>query len=328
MRYFLGVDVGATKSHALIADETGQALGLGTAGPGNWETVGWEQAGRVLHTIVNQACSAAAISPTQIAGAGFGLAGYDWPEDREPERQLIESLGLSAVYEFGNDTLVGLVAGAKAGWGVVVVAGTSNNCRGRTPDGREGRSIGSSSFGEYAGGGELVAKALQSVALAWTRRAPATRLTEAFVQVTGATDAADLLAGLMRGRYHVSAHHAPLIFATAAAGDAVAQELITWAGQQLGDMANGVIRQLDLTEQAFEVVLAGSLYKGGPMLIDPMRQTIQSVAPKAELVRLDAPPVVGGVLLGMRLVDWDAAACREHLIATTNQLLEHNPPSP
>ena len=32
-RYFLGVDVGATKSHALIADETGRAVGFGPPGP-------------------------------------------------------------------------------------------------------------------------------------------------------------------------------------------------------------------------------------------------------------------------------------------------------
>ena len=32
-RYYLGVDIGATKSHALIADETGRVVGFGAAGP-------------------------------------------------------------------------------------------------------------------------------------------------------------------------------------------------------------------------------------------------------------------------------------------------------
>ena len=34
MKYFLGVDIGGTKSHALIADENGQAVGFGQAGAG------------------------------------------------------------------------------------------------------------------------------------------------------------------------------------------------------------------------------------------------------------------------------------------------------
>lgn len=319
-QYFLGVDVGGTKSHALIADETGQALGLGASGPGNWEIVGWDGAHQVLQDIVQQACTAAAIQPIHIAGAGFGLAGYDWPEDREPHRQMIDSLGFSAPYEFGNDTLVGLVAGAREGWGVVVVAGTSNNCRGRAPNGREGRMTGSSAFGEYAGAGELVTKAVQAVALAWSCRGPATHLTEAFIRLVGATDVVDLLAGIMRGRYHLSAEHARLIFRIAAEGDEVAQSLITWAGQELGGLANGVIRQLQIDDLEFDIVLSGSFYNGSSHLIETMRQTIHTVAPQARLVRLNAPPVTGGVLLGMRLAGVDAAACRDRLIATTSDL--------
>ena len=319
-QYFLGVDVGGTKSHALIADETGQALGLGASGPGNWEIVCWDGAHQVLQDIVQQACTAAEIQPIHIAGAGFGLAGYDWPEDREPHRQMIDSLGFSAPYEFGNDTLVGLVAGAREGWGVVVVAGTSNNCRGRAPNGREGRMTGSSAFGEYAGAGELVTKAVQAVALAWSCRGPATHLTEAFIRLVGATDVVDLLAGIMRGRYHLSAEHARLIFRIAAEGDEVAQSLITWAGQELGGLANGVIRQLQIDDLGFDVVLSGSFYNGSSHLIETMRQTIHTVAPQARLVRLNAPPVTGGVLLGMRLAGVDAAACRDRLIATTSDL--------
>ena len=42
MNYFLGIDIGATKSHALIADENGCAVGFGQGGPGNHEVVGYE----------------------------------------------------------------------------------------------------------------------------------------------------------------------------------------------------------------------------------------------------------------------------------------------
>jgi N-acetylglucosamine kinase-like BadF-type ATPase len=37
IRYFLGVGVGSTKSHALIGDENGRVTGFGHSGPGNWE---------------------------------------------------------------------------------------------------------------------------------------------------------------------------------------------------------------------------------------------------------------------------------------------------
>ena len=41
--FFLGLDIGATKSQALVANEEGQALGYGLAGPGNHEVVGFLQ---------------------------------------------------------------------------------------------------------------------------------------------------------------------------------------------------------------------------------------------------------------------------------------------
>ena len=321
-RYFLGVDIGATKSHALIADEEGRALGFGAGGPGNHEVVGYEGLREVLHSITHQALASAGIALEQIAGAGFGVAGYDFPSEREPTRQILDSLGLRAPYEFVNDTIVGLLAGATDGWGVVVVAGTSNNCRGRDRQGREGWITGCGPpFAEYGGAVELVGRAVQDVSKAWSKRGPATRLAEAFIALTGATDLTDLLEGLALERYHLTPAVAPLIFQVAAEGDAVAQEAIRWSGRELGNLAAGVIHQLGFEQLDFEVVLAGSLYDGGPLLTEPLRATIRATAPGARLVRLTAPPVVGGVLLGMEQVGIQTAAVRQRLSESAKQLL-------
>lgn len=322
-RYFLGIDIGGTKSHALIADEDGHAVGFGEGGPGNYEVVGWDGLRRTLQAITDQALASAGVARERIAGAGFGVAGYDWPGEREPTCQAIESLGLRAPYELVNDAVVGLLAGAAQGWGVVVVAGTSNNCRGRDRQGREGRITGCGpQFAEYGGASEMVARVVQIITLAWSKRGPATRLTEAFIELTGAADVLDLLEGLALGRYRLSAAAAPLIFRVAAEGDAVAQEVIRWAGRELGSLAVGVIRQLGMEGLAFEVVLAGSLYEGGATLTDTLRETIQAVAPGAHLVRLTAPPVVGGVLLGMEQVGMKPFSLRQTLIESTNRLLK------
>ena len=48
MRYYLGVDIGGTKSHALLSDEDGNALGFAEAGPGNHEVVGYAGLRQVL----------------------------------------------------------------------------------------------------------------------------------------------------------------------------------------------------------------------------------------------------------------------------------------
>ena len=321
-RYFLGVDVGATKSHALIADDLGRALGFGEGGPGNPDVVGYDGLADVLQFITQEALAAAGISAADIAGAGFGIGGYDWPSQRGSMLKAIRPLALGGPVENVNDAIIGLVAGATEGWGVAVVAGTSCNSWGWDRERRAGRMTGFSWLGEAAGGGELVLKAIQAVAHEWTWRGPPTRLTQAFVELTGTRDAADLLEGLTVGRIHPDAAAAPIVFQVAAAGDPVAQGLIRWAGRELGDMAIGVIRQLGFEELTFEVVLAGSVFDGSPVLAEVMRETIHAVAPGARLVRLTVPPVVGGALLGMEQAGEDTLALREALIQSTQELLK------
>jgi N-acetylglucosamine kinase-like BadF-type ATPase len=112
-----------------------------------------------------------------------------------------------------------------------------------------------------------------------------------------------------------------LVFEVANEGDEVAQECIRWVGRELAGLAIGVIRQLAFEDLEFDIVLTGSLYKGSPLIADTMRETIHPVAPGARLVPLNAPPVVGGVLLGMEQVGVDHAAVRSNLIEGTNRLL-------
>ncbi|MBE7470124.1 MAG: hypothetical protein HS114_13415 [Anaerolineales bacterium] len=174
---------------------------------------------------------------------------------------------------------------------------------------------------EVAGGLELVGKAVQSVALEWTRRGPATRLSQAFIEWTGARDIEDLLEGLSLERLQLDATAAPLVFQAAAKGDLVALDIILWAGRELGSLAIGVIRQLNFEALEFDAVLVGSLYKGSPLLVEAMRQTVHTVAPGARFTSLSAPPVVGGVLLGIEQAGLKATALRETLIQSSMELL-------
>jgi len=320
-RYFLGVDVGATKSHALIADDLGQTLGFGAGGPGNPESVGYDGLAEVLQTITRQGLDGAGITAGEIAGAGFGIGGYDWPSQRGLILGAIAPLGLSAPLEIVNDALIGLLAGAAEGWGVAVVAGTSCNCWGWDRERRAGRMTGFSWLGEAAGAGELVLAAMRAVAREWTRRGPPTQLTQAFVELAGARDSEDLIEGLTMERIHLNAAAAPLVFQVAAEGDRIAQELVRWAGRELGSLAVGVVRQLGFEPLTFDLVLAGSFFDGSPVLADCLGETVHAVAPGARLVGLTVPPVVGGVLLGLEQAGEDAPAVRETLIRSTQEML-------
>ncbi|HSL45140.1 MAG TPA: BadF/BadG/BcrA/BcrD ATPase family protein [Anaerolineales bacterium] len=308
MPYYLGADLGSTKTHTLIVDETGRALGFGESGPGNHESVGYDGMLQSMQIGMEQALHAAGLKKENIAGAGFGVSGYDWPSEIEATAAVIDQLALQAPYKFVNDAVPGLIAGSEEGWGVVVVSGTGSNCRGWDRDHqREGRVTGHGVLmGEGAGASELMHRCMQFIGYSWTKRMPKTALADAMVAYVGARDLEDLMRGYTTDEYHVSADAAPIVFRVAQEGDEVAHNLIRWAGSELGEMANAVIRQLEFENLAFDVVMTGSMFEGGASLIEPMRATIHKLAPKARLVRLKIPPVIGAVILSMEAAGFKA----------------------
>jgi N-acetylglucosamine kinase-like BadF-type ATPase len=318
MRYFLGIDTGSTKSHALIADEKGQALGFAQGGRGN--PYNPQTFSSLLQDITRRALDMAGIGIEQIAGAGLGIGGYDWPSQRPEMDQAFLTTGVTCPFEVVNDALLALLGGAEEGWGVAVVAGTSCNAWGRDRAGRYGRMVGFSWLGENAGSAELVTKALTAVALEWTQRGPATRLSQVLPSYYKLASAEAMFEELTLGRMRVDSRAAPLVFKVAAEGDGVAQELIRWAGRELGSQAVGIIHQLQFEDQAFEIVCGGSFFKGSPVLVEELSRTVWQTAPMARIVRLEVPPVVGGTMLGMSAAGAHTSAARLNLIETFDSL--------
>ena len=323
MRFFLGVDVGSSKTHALIADETGACIGFGKAWGGNHQVVGYEGLENVLKESFGAASEMAGVDPAHIAGAGFGVAGYDFPSDRESHLQAISALGLSCPLEVVNDGVNGLLAGATRGIGVNVTSGSSNNCRGRNKNGKEGRIVGNgATFGEYGGAIEIVQRGLQMVNYAWIKRIPPTALTKIFIEAVGAKDEMDLMDGLSSEQYHLFPYLALEGIKAAHAGDDAACEILRWSGEELGWLAVSVARQIEMENDEVEIIQSGSVFDAGEIITNPMREIVMKHLPKAKLIRLDGPPVVGAVILGMEQAHFDGYAVRENIISTAKEIVK------
>ena len=322
MKYFLGIDVGSSKTHALIVDETGQSVGFGKSGGGNHQAAGYERLGQVLQLSFAAASQMANVSRDQLAGAGFGVAGYDFPQDREPHLQAVASLGLSCPAEVVNDGWNGLFAAAGRGIGVNVTAGSGVNCRGRGRNGQEGRVVGNGvAFGEFGGAIEIVYRARQVVNYAWIKRIPPTKLTNIFLEATGAKDELDLMEGLSNHHYHLFPALAIQIIDAAREGDQAALDVIRWSGEELGWLAVSVARQIEMDTDEVEIVQSGSIFEAGNILTEPMRNLVLKYCPRAKLIRLDGPPVVGPVILGMEQAGFDGYGVRKHIIRTAKELV-------
>jgi N-acetylglucosamine kinase-like BadF-type ATPase len=299
----LGIDGGASKTFALVADQQGRLLGFGKGGPANHQSVGLKAALQAIEGAAREALSAAHVSPHDVEIVSFGLAGADLPEDFAMLRPVLEGFKLGARVDLRNDTQVALRAGTHQPWGVVLICGTGFNAAGRAPDGREFIYPGLGWVsGDWGGGGALAQEMVRLVMRADDGRSPPTRVTELLLDALRQPSAYELMRALYHNQIerHSLLAQVPLLFRAAAEGDHPAQELIIRLGEELGVSAAAVIRRLGLERLPVEVVLGGSVFKGeGPILADTILAVVHRTAPEAMLVHPPFEPVVGSVLLGL-----------------------------
>src|SRR6266508_2532822 len=219
LRYYLGVDAGGTKTHALIADQTGRIHGAGRAGTGNWESVGLDGALHSLSQALDGALSSAGLQKADVCAAGYGLAGMDWPSDEPRLLPVLQQLELPGPRVLVNDAYVALRAGSDAGYGIAVISGTGVTIVGHNRAGEHFRTFAlGGEWGDFGSSYDVVALA--------------TRLTERLLEHYHARDTLDLVERITRGQAAPpNGRLAPLVFATAAAGDEVARAVLIEAGQ-------------------------------------------------------------------------------------------------
>lgn len=255
--YFVGIDGGGSKTLAVIVDAQGCERGRGLAGSGNHAVVGLEQAVSQLRAAVEEAARAAGCSlPLQTAW--FGVAGVDSPYDHD---QLLPHLSMLAqTVLLTNDAE--LVLGALANRvGVALIAGTGTIGLGRNAVGDFARASGwGHLLGEEGSGYELGRQALIAAVRAADGRGPQTLLLDRILAHWHLPDASGILAAV----YPVAdtakiARLSSLVFAAAHAGDAVAQEIVQRAVNELALVATTVSDKLHFSDQPLPLALGGSL---------------------------------------------------------------------
>ena len=306
MRYYLGIDAGGTKTFCLVADEGGHVRGFGRAGIGNYEYLGVEPAAAENRKAVHDALTDAGLSLSDIAGIGMGIAGADLPEDYDMlEREIYTPLFGNIPRAFRNDSMAGLRGGTRNPYGIVIACGTGCVCAGVNRAGKHSRVGGlGEPFGDLVSGSSLGLRGIQAVWQARDGVIPPTLLTQQFVQRSGCKDVDELFYKLYRNQ--ISADDlqpmAKLVFDAALDGDIMACDILEWGGRYLAAMVNGVATALEMQRHEFDVVMAGSVFKGrSPVLVDAMRTVIHRVCPGAKTVMPVFEPVVGALLMGMEL---------------------------
>jgi len=300
MAYFLGIDGGNSKTHALVVDEQGHPSGFCAGGGSDFQEVGLDKAKAVWAETIRGALDQAGLDLEDVTSMCFCLAGADLPEDYQILQKTAKSIAFPAKVTVKNDTIAALRAGLHAtSFGVTVVVGTGFNAAGRGKDGQEVILPGLGYLsGDYGGGRWMGRQIIRAVMRAWDGRGPATALRQAVLEVMGVTDELALIRVLRQdGAQNRILNLVPLLFDIASQGDAVAKLLLTCLGEEVGLTAGVIIRRLALEDEAVPVILSTSVYRGkGSLFLTVIRAALQRAAPKAYILIPDFIPVVGAAL--------------------------------
>ncbi len=128
--------------------------------------------------------------------------------------------------------------------------------------------------------------------------------------------------GLSNGQYHLFPFLALQVMEAARNGDTAALDVMRWAGEELGWLAVAVARQIEMENEEVEIIQSGSVFDVGELITEPLRQLILKHCPRAKLIRLDGPPVVGAVILGMEQAGFDGYVVRNNMVRTAKEIVK------
>lgn len=298
------VDGGNSKTDVALVGRDGSVLGLARGTSGSYHAVGMRRMLATIEDTIRAAAVEGGLDPDGVEPevGVYCLAGADLPVDDRRLGRALGRAGLAAATIVRNDAFAGLRAGTTRGWGISLVCGTGLNCAGIGPTGRTVRfaALGALS-GDAGGGDDLAVRALTAAIHARDGRGPRTTLERLVPGHFGLRRPIDVVNAIHVGRIREEdvPGLAPVVFAAAVAGDAVARGLADWLADQVVAMGASAIRRLGLTRQPVEVVFIGSIWKTDDRAFhERVERGLLDVAPRAVLRRLEAPPVLGAALLG------------------------------
>lgn len=303
LKAVLGVDGGQTATTAAICDLSGRLLGIGRGGPSNhvWEPGGAARARRAVTVSLRGAVRAAGLRSATFEAAFLGMTGG---RSRGRIADICARCLSAKSLRVDNDQVSALASVTVGRPGIVVIAGTGTITYGEN---RRGESASASGWGWLLGdegSGFWIAKqAIAASCRARDGRGEPTLLASGLFSAAGVRDLWDLhflIYSEKLSRADIAAL-AAVVPAAAAKGDAAAGRILRHAGRELGLAAGVVAERLEMHTGRVVVGMVGGVFRGSREVRAVFRREVRKHAPKADFAEPRFAPVIGSVLLALRM---------------------------
>lgn len=293
MPFYLGLDGGGTKTDLALGDGS-RLLARAESPTIKIRKVGKEQAYANLKRGIEQACTAANISPRDLSRTCIGIAGAGIGEVHEWTTEALRELVGGEVIVVG-DSVVAHRAAFGRGAGVLVIAGTGSICFGKTESGEEARAGGWGSAVSDEGSGYWIGRTAVAECLRAIDSQRPTGLLEAIKTMWHITTLEEVVSTANLNPPPDFSALLPVVVLAAEGGDALAAEILNRAGAELATLAKFVMRRLWPGNAAIRIAVAGGVFKHASMVRVVFANSLRAERPSASVNMHAVEPVLGAL---------------------------------
>jgi N-acetylmuramic acid 6-phosphate etherase len=289
----LGVEGGGTKTAWALVERDGSELRVvdqGKLPPSNFRLETPEH----LRTIFREL-------PNQIDRAGVFLAGCGTAEDRQSLSRLCAEIWPNARIITGSDRESGLAAALEQSDGIVVSAGSGSSVTGRRGDRIESAGGWGHILGDTGGGYFLVIQALRLILREYDLHRQEMQVAAKILHALSLNNFDELVRWAQTADKMEIAMLAPVVFESAAGGDARVMEIIESGAQVLSEYTEAVAARLHLL--APKVMLLGGLFHRDSIYTHAFRRRLKKNLPDARVATVERPPELGAAWLAAEMSD-------------------------
>ncbi|MEA1884980.1 MAG: BadF/BadG/BcrA/BcrD ATPase family protein [Thermotogota bacterium] len=296
--FFLGADIGGTKTAVVIANESGEILTVQKGIGSNYQSCGKENSFTVLNELVEKACGKAQIQKKDLDHAYFGVAGADLDYDFVVIKTILDQLQIEH-HSFENDGLIALRSGTEKGTGILVTCGTGSISYGYNKQKIMRKGGFSSFFGERLGGYYVAGMIASAIIRGEDGRGPKTIMHELLKKQYSVT-----IQEMMKTEYPDQEYIGPdvhialisTLYRAAHQHDRAALGILCDISKEVQTIVNAFRMEMTF-ELPLNLVLEGSVFKYADPILYKMIKT--AVGDDYNLVLPDHDPVIGAVLFAM-----------------------------
>ncbi|MBP9212264.1 MAG: hypothetical protein KBF97_05645 [Bacteroidetes bacterium] len=307
-RYYIGMDGGGTKTHAVIMDSTGRTVAEHFAGPSNFQIIGVEKAAETIMALVDMCCESAGCSTKQLRAVVCGLTGAGRAGDQKRMADGLKKYARSQKKPLNNvivesDARVALEGAFNGAPGIILIAGTGSIAFGKDRKGNVhrvggwGRVLGDEGSGYYIGRLGLTAVTRQI-----DGRGDKTTLTRMIAQHFALNDQTAIINAVYKENFDV-ASIAPLVLKAASRKDHVCQAIVENAVIELawhiGVAAEKVSgRTVKKVREKVHVSFIGGLIANDTIVSRLLNNYLAFHFPVIEIIPSMSSPAYGAAVMG------------------------------